>query len=519
MYGGNGSGKTTLARVIDKCSNYENCEINWYNNKVDTLVYNQNFIDENFYDKDSISGVFTLGKNDGDIIKEIQKLNIKKVEYLETIRKFIGTQTKLKTDIDNKTDIYRNLSWQLVKEYKSVFKESMRGYLNDKDKFFRMILKQDDNKSNLLTREELLKKYESIHSKKVEKINLIELIDLEYIKDLENFRLLCEPITGKIDLSMITLIDKLQNYDWIIKGIQYFTNSNEQCPFCQQSINEELKNTLFNIIDENYEKQINHIKNFKIDYEKKINKLINNLTNIINEYNKFINKDILSKIVIIKNIINLNIVKLEKKISNPSEIIKLETMLNVIVETNNLIMSANSKIEENNLYYNDITRYKEELRNEVWQYIYTQKKDKIDLYKKEYQNYTKANESIERKKLENYELVAEIKNKINEYEKKVTNINYTATEINKILAMFGFDNFMLKVVKQDNAYRIARNNGENAINTLSEGERRFLTFVYFYHLINGNTDNKDIVRDKVIVIDDPISSLDSDILFIVSILS
>nr|WP_309144711.1 AAA family ATPase [Bacillus sp. EB600] len=53
---------------------------------------------------------------------------------------------------------------------------------------------------------------------------------------------------------------------------------------------------------------------------------------------------------------------------------------------------------------------------------------------------------------------------------------------------------------------------------MSEGEKTFITFLYFYHLIKGSNSTKQITVDKVIVIDDPISSLDSDILFIVSCL-
>ena len=54
---------------------------------------------------------------------------------------------------------------------------------------------------------------------------------------------------------------------------------------------------------------------------------------------------------------------------------------------------------------------------------------------------------------------------------------------------------------------------------LSEGERNFLIFLYFYHLIYGvESPEENINQDKILVIDDPVSSLDSDVLFIVSTL-
>jgi wobble nucleotide-excising tRNase len=42
------------------------------------------------------------------------------------------------------------------------------------------------------------------------------------------------------------------------------------------------------------------------------------------------------------------------------------------------------------------------------------------------------------------------------------------------------------------------------------------TFLYFYQLLKGSINETGLTTDKVIVIDDPISSLDSNVLFIVS---
>ncbi|WP_270451902.1 AAA family ATPase, partial [Kocuria marina] len=53
---------------------------------------------------------------------------------------------------------------------------------------------------------------------------------------------------------------------------------------------------------------------------------------------------------------------------------------------------------------------------------------------------------------------------------------------------------------------------------LSEGERTFITFLYYFHSLSGvKQDNE---SDKVVaIIDDPISSLDGDIMFVVSALT
>lgn len=51
---------------------------------------------------------------------------------------------------------------------------------------------------------------------------------------------------------------------------------------------------------------------------------------------------------------------------------------------------------------------------------------------------------------------------------------------------------------------------------ISEGERSFVTFLYFYHLVRGSKTQSGMNAKRIIVFDDPVSSLDSDVLFIVS---
>lgn len=51
---------------------------------------------------------------------------------------------------------------------------------------------------------------------------------------------------------------------------------------------------------------------------------------------------------------------------------------------------------------------------------------------------------------------------------------------------------------------------------MSEGEETFITFLYFLQLTKGSVDKAKVSSKKIIVLDDPISSLDSTVLYIVS---
>ena len=48
------------------------------------------------------------------------------------------------------------------------------------------------------------------------------------------------------------------------------------------------------------------------------------------------------------------------------------------------------------------------------------------------------------------------------------------------------------------------------------GERHFIAFLYFYHLVMGSQSDEGKVENKIVIIDDPVSSMDSSSLFVVA---
>ncbi len=108
---------------------------------------------------------------------------------------------------------------------------------------------------------------------------------------------------------------------------------------------------------------------------------------------------------------------------------------------------------------------------------------------------------------------------IRELEKLTTSIQPTIDCINALLSSFGFQGFSLAKALNGTCYKLVRQDGSDAKTTLSEGEKTFVTFLYFYHLLKGSDSESGMTIDRVVVFDDPVSSLDSDILFIVGDLS
>ena len=90
--------------------------------------------------------------------------------------------------------------------------------------------------------------------------------------------------------------------------------------------------------------------------------------------------------------------------------------------------------------------------------------------------------------------------------------------INRMLWDSGMRGFSLEPKPGvDNVYEVRRPDKTIADN-LSEGEKNFIAFLYFYHLVLGSDSADSDTREKIVVIDDPVSSMDSGSLFIVSTL-
>lgn len=109
-----------------------------------------------------------------------------------------------------------------------------------------------------------------------------------------------------------------------------------------------------------------------------------------------------------------------------------------------------------------------------------------------------------------------LKSQIAKLNSQIVNVDSTMEAINKELLDSGFQGFRLQKNKPNSAkYEIIRDDGSPAHGS-SEGERNFIAFLYFYHKVKGREHADSDFKDRIVVIDDPVSSIDSSSLFIVS---
>ena len=336
-------------------------------------------------------------------------------------------------------------------------------------------------------------------------------------KTLEENSIFQARIIGKDDVDVAKMILKLNNSDWVRQGIGYFKVNDEYCPFCQQTTTENFRKQLSEYFDETYTQQIQTLKTANDKYNFECETLLDTISNYISLNNRFIDLDVLTGLKdLISSKHQKNLLTLEKKIKEPTTKIELDGITEHINKLKEIINQAASETKEHNKLISNIEAERKLLISKIWAFIINELKSDIDTYKNEKEAIDKAMKAVTTKITSTEAEVKILKTDIQNSESKITSLKPTIDAINKTLSGFGFTNFSLSETKTPGGYKIIRENGHDAKNTLSEGEKTFITFLYFYHLINGSFGTENVTRNKIIVIDDPISSLDSSVLFIVS---
>lgn len=534
IYGANGSGKTTLSNFISNFedSKYSECEIVWENGEaVKTLVYNKEFRDKNF-GKGSLKGVFTLGQATADEIEEINKKRVKLEEIKEqdtklktSLEKLTGTDKTL-GNIQKLDEAFKEKCWtDVYKKYEDSFKEAFKGSISKKEAFRDKLLSEfDTNSSVILSSDELHQKSKIIFGKVPENISEISNIAFDEIISIEENTIWTTKIIGKSDVDISKLIQKLNLNDWINQGRKYLQND-DVCPFCQEhTITEDFKKQLEDYFDKSFLDSTNQIKVKSSDYLLLSQNLINELTQIENNQKnnpeRKLDIDKFSaylKTFIAQFVSNKEL--LSNKTNEPSRSIELISTKEQLENIKGIIEKTNLEIKKHNEIVKNYQIEKKNLITSIWKYVAESYKSEIEAYRTQSNGLAKGikklSEDYLAKKVEYRTLNDEIK----DLTKNVTSVKPTVDEMNRLLKSYGFLNFEITPSEiEQNHYQIKREDGTLAEETLSEGEITFLTFLYFLQLTKGATDENKITDKKILVIDDPISSLDSNILFVVSTL-
>lgn len=528
FYGPNGSGKSTISNFLQDPTDllYRECIIEWENDTaVDIMVYNRRFRERNI--KENIAGVFTLGQATIEDIRALEEMKEQRAKKNEDYTTRGNTlQKKLQEEIAYKAT-FRDTVWErILKPNEADFQEAFSGFRNNKERFRDEVLRRYQiSHSSTETRDALLVRAKTLFARKPEKCPIIPFVldnIVEQIAEIETAAIWSKVIVGNRDLPIGRLIEVLDNADWVSQGRKHLREDGI-CPFCQkQTITDELKNQLDAFFSGEYEQDVSLIKQFIGQYSSYTDELLSRIKTLRTSLGSYPAAGIeASKIDSIIELLNgyfsKNKAEMLIKEKEPGRIISLTETAATTSSMKQLVINGNAAVTKHNEMVDNYTSEKDTLVADIWVFLMDENEALIAGYLNDIETFTKAKKGIQKGIDVCKQQLDDLDGKIVEAGKNITSVQPTVDEINRSLKSYGFTNF--KIVPspaQPNAYQIQRMDGTLATNTLSEGEETFISFLYFLQFAKGSIDVAKVSNRKVLVLDDPICSLDSTVLYIVS---
>jgi len=517
FYGNNGTGKSTIARAV-----HGNEGLSWQAGKsaddYSVLVYNQEFVEANFRDYGKLKGVFTVGEQNIKIQTDIAEKNTQRAEQEKLNSENTTAKDQKESARNTLLDNFQATCWDKTKAIRDGFDATQSGFKR-KAQFAEKVLQTGNPNQHDMG--ELRTLYETAFDPNAATYKEFQPTGgTERLKGSPGNELLNKSITSSSDTPFAGFIKAIKATDWVRQGHEHFAETPEgKCPYCQQELPDDFEEQVSACFDGQYQEDIVALRQFQEDYASDMRGFLDVLNgNLQNAFPKLDLTEYKAKLALLEKTIEINIQRITDKLKEPSSVVTLENVKTLRDEINNLIEGFNKQIQANNGIVGAKRQKQAECTKKVWELIAFTLQSDVTTYRGRRKTFDDEITALMKLITDGGKTSRDLGNEIADLNKRVVSTAPTIKSINDLLRDSGFQGFTLREKRgQQNVYEVVRQDGTIA-DKLSEGERNFIAFLYFYHLVRGAHADTDVSKDKIVVIDDPVSSMDSCVLFIVSTL-
>lgn len=533
FYGWNGSGKSTLSDLFHSIESKANSvkfpssefiieidsgaaitQSNIAESDLNIYTFNHDFIDENISWNSVVKSILLVDKTKINEREKLEELKKKQKSDSEAYSKEAEEIKKLDGDISKfETDSARHMKTSLQS-----IDTTDRYYLNyDKRKFEAFVeknLKATQTDDSLLDEDKLI---ELTNAAKPDQKNHIsfsqQAIHQEtFIKARERLDSLLK--TSVISKTIQRLVDHVDIKSWVETGLElHKIHDTGQCEFCGNTITKERIKQLEAHFNDDY-------RSFQDRLVRADAWLVGQYIEItalpaVSDFYEEFKKEYSEACIALENatkVLNEEIsawhTTLKVKTSNP-----LDTTLTVEAINESSIQAFKDAMAAISTAVRKHNHKSENFKEET-----DKSKRQLELHYataevKAFGYHDKKKEVVDRG-FANNDLKAAISNRnaeIRMLEDSLSNEGLGADQFNDSLHKFlGRSELALRFNPVKKGYEILRNDSDLVEGNLSEGEKTAIAFVYFITKIKEN-DNR--IEDTIVVVDDPVSSFDSNHLF------
>lgn len=512
IYGLNGSGKSTFSNYFYNSENTKYQQCSHIGTHETVLVYNQQFIQDNFYAKDTLNGIFSLSKENKEAKEKVEEITLELDKISQDKKQLQKDIDELRSKIAQAKENAQNKTWEIKTNYAGgdrVLEFCLKGKMGGKEPLFNHLCsiplptsKPSKTIANLKEEASAIDGELAIKHTQLKNLGMFNLPSEDLIS-------LNEIIVGSEDSPVSKLISTLKNSDWVSEGLKYLEKiDGPQCPFCQsETITDELAKQIHDYFDETYIESVNNIKSIQARY----NSIIDGIPSLddykesqfsteyivkLNEYHARLTKETSANLELIK-----------QKIANPSLQVTLTDVSSPVKQFNLVIDSINKLINEHNARIDNSTNELNRIKDEFWNILRYEYDQTVSSFNDIQKITSKA--ITDKTKEETAIIVLEEAKDAEraEHQKSTVNIDDAILNINQGLIDIGITDFFIEKHESE-LYKIVRTGSNSGIfSSLSEGEKMIISFLYFRELIRGKQNATEGKLKKIAIIDDPVSSL------------
>lgn len=533
IFAPNGSGKTTVSSALAAQPVERDERLNWSVAKTEfpIRVFNEAYRAQVL--RERVDGIFTIGSGSAEIIQQIEEVEAaKKARKLdrETWQDEIGgpdspSQAGLIGSLAEEWVIAREDVYAIYREIDSGVSEVVfKGFQRNKEKLASEAVRRfgaGPLVASEATWESISEQVASISGEVGMRDRMPDLGNTIILEESE-IRDLQTTVASATKGELSDFINGIANEDWVNSGREFLEDAEGCCPFCQRLLPPGFEQKLQEHFASGFDLQLQRARDIHQSASTKIAELKRNLSAMRDYLSRDPSADAASFNLLIDaadSICEVIRGRLEEKCAHPMAGVELPDTKDVLQALQTAVDELNEQIDSHNRLVADRKAAKEKIVQDGWELFLSDKRVSGPLRRfngikeKKEQKIQELRQKIElSRSRDRYD-----EDKIIQLRNRVSNTSEVAERINRTLVALGFHRF--RIEPEDSVtggYRIVRADGTLAHETMSEGEKSFLCFVYFWESLFGARESGVDPEDVVAVFDDPISSLDSETLFLVA---
>lgn len=380
FFGNNGAGKSTIAKAIKSSAGLTYAPGRTASDYL-PLVYNQDFIDENFRSYRNMKGVFTLNAKNAEIQKQIDEVTEKRTQVKKLLSEASDKRGKITNAKDKLHKDFLKECWERGRTLRDDFPGTM-DKKGKSDPFAREILKHAPADIDM---EDLRRLYESAYSETAKRYQRFTTIADPMVMDTVDGReILSKPIVNSADTELAGFLRDIGATEWMRQGHDaYSHNANGRCPYCGGDLPADFEQTFIASFDNRYQENLRLLDEFLARYKKSANELFVPLqTTPVELYPQIDLKPYADKLAVLKAAIQANIETIKSKAENPASAVALTDIQPILEDLAEIINGFNSLIDANNAIVAAGPTKRTECTDAVFSLLAFMLKDVIATYRK-----------------------------------------------------------------------------------------------------------------------------------------